>query len=84
MSLVFFHPVPTFSQTTTYLPVTVCGFWPLVLPVKVPMSRAALAPSGLTDGDLDVAQARHGTLQICLWAKFEFGRTTRGDRLIEM
>src|ERR1700730_7959991 len=39
---------PIFSQTTTYLPVTSFGLPPLVLRLKVPISRAAEAPSGLT------------------------------------
>src|SRR6202048_735801 len=38
---------PIFSQTTTYLPVTSFGLPPLVLRLKVPISRAAAAPSGL-------------------------------------
>jgi hypothetical protein len=36
---------PTFSQTTTYFPVTSCGFAPLVFKLNVPISRAAAGPS---------------------------------------
>src|ERR1700730_18678737 len=39
---------PTFSQTTTYFPLTSCGVGPLVFRLKVPISRAAEGPSGLT------------------------------------
>src|SRR5258705_2212855 len=43
-----FQSFPTFSQTTTYFPVTSCGVGPLVFRLKVPISRAAEGPSGLT------------------------------------
>ena len=43
-----FQSFPTFSQTTTYFPVTSCGEGDLVLKLKVPISRAALGPSDLT------------------------------------
>src|SRR6478609_3153403 len=43
-----FQSFPTFSQTTTYFPVTSCGEGALVLKLKVPISRAALGPSDLT------------------------------------
>jgi hypothetical protein len=43
-----FQSLPIFSHTTRYLPVTSCGEEPLVLRPKVPISRAAEGPSGLT------------------------------------
>ena len=48
MSVVSFQSFPTFSQTTTYFPVTSCGVVPLVFRANVPISRAAEGPSGLT------------------------------------
>src|SRR6266480_3163855 len=48
ISAASFQSPPTFSQTTTYLPVTSCGVGPLVFRLKVPISRAAEGPSGLT------------------------------------
>src|SRR5262245_1585569 len=40
--------LPIFSHTTRYLPVTSFGVDPLVLRLKMPISRAADGPSGLT------------------------------------
>src|SRR5947199_7682706 len=48
ISAASFQSVPTFSHTTTYLPVTSCGVGPLVFKLKVPISRAADGPNGLT------------------------------------
>src|SRR6516164_11097546 len=48
ISVPSFQSPPIFSQTTTYFPVTSCGFGPLVLKLKVPISRAAEGPSDLT------------------------------------
>src|SRR6202521_4251886 len=48
ISAASFQSLPTFSQTTTYLPVTSCGVGPLVFKLKVPISRAAEPPNGLT------------------------------------
>src|SRR5262245_49787944 len=46
ISAASFQSPPIFSHTTRYLPVTSFGIGPLVL--KVPISRAAEGPSGLT------------------------------------
>src|SRR5262245_41062929 len=43
-----FHSLPTFSHTTTYLPEISRGVGSLVFRLKVPISRAADGPSGLT------------------------------------
>src|SRR5437868_5062365 len=48
ISAASFQSFPTFSQTTTYFPVTSCGVGPLVFKLKVPISRAAEGWSGLT------------------------------------
>src|SRR5215204_807856 len=48
ISVASFQSFPTFSHTTTYLPLTSCGVAPLLLRVKVPISRAADGPSDLT------------------------------------
>src|SRR6201985_3688864 len=48
MSVASFQSLPTFSQTTTYFPVTSWGVGPLVFRLKVPISRAAEGPSDLT------------------------------------
>src|SRR5262249_6364772 len=48
ISAASFQSLPIFSHTTRYLPVTSCGVGPLVLRLKVPLSRAAEGPSGLT------------------------------------
>jgi hypothetical protein len=48
MSAASFQSLPIFSHTTRYLPVTSCGVGPLVLRLKVPISRAADGPNGLT------------------------------------
>src|SRR6202171_5647689 len=48
ISVASFQSFPTFSQTTTYFPVTSCGVGPLVFRLKVPISRAAEGPSDLT------------------------------------
>src|SRR6266480_4830059 len=48
ISAASFQSFPIFSHTTTYLPVTSFGVGPLVLRLKVPISRAAEGPSGLT------------------------------------
>ena len=40
MSVASFQSLPTFSQTTTYLPITSFGFGPLVFSLNVPISRA--------------------------------------------
>src|SRR6516164_3260297 len=48
ISAASFQSLPIFSHTTRYLPVTSCGVGPLVLRLKVPISRAAEGPSGLT------------------------------------
>src|SRR6266568_6941756 len=48
ISTASFQSLPTFSHTTTYLPVTSCGAGPLVFKLKVPISRAAERPNGLT------------------------------------
>src|SRR5207244_5158726 len=42
------HTFPIFTHTTRYLPVISCGFGPLLLRLKVPISRAEEGPSGLT------------------------------------
>jgi hypothetical protein len=59
MSAASFQSPPTFSQTTTYLPVTSCGDGPLVFRLKVPISRAAEGPSGFTSS---VVRARSHVL----------------------
>src|SRR5262245_14536919 len=41
ISAASFQSLPIFSHTTRYLPVTSCGVGPLVLRLKVPISRAA-------------------------------------------
>jgi hypothetical protein len=48
ISVASFQSSPTFSQTTTYFPVTSFGVGALVFKLKVPISRAAEGPSGLT------------------------------------
>src|SRR5215472_5188328 len=48
ISAASFQSLPIFSHTTRYLPVTSCGVGPLVLRLKVPISRAAEGPSGFT------------------------------------
>src|ERR1700730_2004888 len=48
ISAASFQCLPTFSHTTTYLPVTSCGVGPLVFRLNVPISRAAEFPSRLT------------------------------------
>src|SRR6185437_6404250 len=48
MSAASFQSSPTFSHTTTYFPDTSCGVGPLVLRLKVPISRAADGPRDLT------------------------------------
>src|SRR5262249_11214970 len=48
ISAASFQSFPIFSHTTRYLPVTSCGRGPLVLRLKVPISRAAEGPSALT------------------------------------
>src|SRR5262245_35668808 len=48
ISAASFQSSPTFSHTTTYLPTISCGEAPLVLRLKVPISRAADGPSDLT------------------------------------
>src|ERR1700716_1090277 len=48
ISAASFQSFPTFSQTTTYFPVTSCGDGALVFKLKVPISRAAEGPSDLT------------------------------------
>src|SRR5450830_970874 len=48
ISAASFQSLPTFSHTTTYLPVTSLGVGPLVFKLKVPISRAANRPSRLT------------------------------------
>src|ERR1700751_6214015 len=48
MALANFQSFPTFSQTTTYLPVTSFGGELLVFKLKGPISRAAAGPSRLT------------------------------------
>src|SRR5262245_61274875 len=48
ISAASFQSPPIFSHTTRYLPVTSFGIGPLVLRLKVPISRAAEGPSGLT------------------------------------
>src|SRR5262249_16000386 len=48
ISAASFQSLPIFSHTTRYLPVTSFGIGPLVLRLKVPISRAADGPSGLT------------------------------------
>src|SRR5712691_9256064 len=44
ISAASFQSLPTFSHTTRYLPVTSCGVGPLVLRLKVPISRTAEGP----------------------------------------
>src|SRR5215203_3339305 len=48
ISVASFQSLPTFSHTTTYLPVPSCGVAPLVFRLKVPISRAADGPIALT------------------------------------
>src|SRR5215211_4678365 len=48
MSVASFQSFPTFSQITTYLPLSSCGDEPFVLSVKVPISRAADGPNDFT------------------------------------
>src|SRR5262245_12546516 len=48
ISAASFQSLLIFSHTTRYLPVTSFGVGPLVLRLKVPISRAAEGPSGLT------------------------------------
>src|SRR5262249_8029177 len=48
ISVASFQSLPTFSHTTTYLPVTSRGVEPLALRLKVPISRAAEGPNALT------------------------------------
>jgi hypothetical protein len=55
ISAASFQSLPIFSHTTTYLPVTSCGVGPLVLRLKVPISRAAEDPSGLTSSVVSFA-----------------------------
>jgi hypothetical protein len=50
ISAASFQSFPTFSQTTTYFPVTSFGVGPLVFGLKIPISRAAEEPSSLTSG----------------------------------
>jgi len=45
ISAASFQSSPTFSQTTTYLPVISCEGVPLVFRLTVPISRAAEGPS---------------------------------------
>jgi hypothetical protein len=53
--------LPTFSHTTTYLPVISRGVAPFILRLKVPISRAAEDPKGLTvDRTRAFAKARYG------------------------
>jgi hypothetical protein len=68
MSVASFQPVPIFSHTTTYLPATSFGFAPLVLRLKVPISRAAEGPSGFMStvvsfGSADPKHERHRELK---------------------
>ena len=46
MSWISFQPLSVFTQATAYLSALSCGVAPLVLKVQVPISRAALRPSG--------------------------------------
>src|ERR1700722_13932836 len=48
MSVSNFHCPSSFCQTTAYLRAPSCGVAPLGVNVQVPISRAALRPSGLT------------------------------------
>src|SRR5215471_19913907 len=48
ISFASFHSLPTFSQTTTYFPLTSCGGAPFVFRLNVPISRAADGPSAFT------------------------------------
>jgi hypothetical protein len=47
MSAASFQSLPIFTHTTRYLPVTSCGVGPLVLRLKVPISRSAEGPEWL-------------------------------------
>src|SRR5262249_61138489 len=48
ISAASFQSFPIFSHNTTNLPVTSFGLAPFVMKLKVPISRAAEGPSGLT------------------------------------
>jgi hypothetical protein len=52
ISAASFLSLPIFSHTTRYLPVISCGVGPLVLRLKVPISRAAEDPSGVSHQNL--------------------------------
>jgi Sulfatase-modifying factor enzyme 1 len=57
MSAASCQSFPTFSQITTYFPVTSCGFGPFVFRANVPISRAAAGPSGFTSSVVSLGVA---------------------------
>ena len=56
MSAASFQSLPTFSHTTTYLPVTSFGVGALVFKLKVLISRAAEGPNRAFEGGDQLGQ----------------------------